>query len=1678
MKFKNIRQLFLIVVYVAAVWAVPYIHAQSSISGIWVNDGEDKATQDELRASSGQTVTNALWDGTTIKLFGAKNEVINFNLILEAASTLAANVSVTMSNLNGPSGSVLRYAARPTTNLFDWTVTESELFYVRYLQILGLSGAPATWQEPTFPQRAQCPSGTGCPWTSRPVANKFYPDIAVPIELVPSFSIAAGNNQSIWADIYIPRTAAAGSYSGTVTISENGVATHTVPINLTVRNFTLPDSPSSKTMFVSSYADVSFRYSGVQWPNNGTPQDLLTKQVLQNELLVAHRHKISLIGDNFGQSWSTLQPATEWLPFLSGAAFTSSNGYAGPGGNTGQDVFSIGTYGGMTENANETQSAFTAQFNGWESWFETNSPSTERFVYLCDESACQSNTPTLATQLQRWQAIIGVGHNLHTLATQPLKNAVGTVLSNPTSTWPFSEQASSSDQTNANTILTEEPARRLYAYNGGRPGSGSMMIEDEGTAARELPWAQYKKQIDRFFFWETTYYNDNQNGRGNTDVFTTADTFGATHADSMYGQAGGNNGNGVLLYPGTDTVFPANSYGISGPIVSLRLKHWRRGIQDVDYLTLANAINPTAVGNLVSSMVPAAFWENQCFDLSDCTYFKGPVSWSNNPDKWESARSQLADIIAPLGGVTANLASSPTSIATGQSSTLTWSSTNANSCTGTNFSTGNATSGSATVSPTTTTTYTVTCSGTAGSASANATVTVTTAPTANLTANPASIKSGQSSTLTWSSTNASSCTGTNFSTGNASSGSATVAPVATTTYSISCMGTTETVSASTTVAIANGLQGSWLLDEGSGTTTADSSGNGNTGTLSGSPLPTWTTGVTGDGLAFSGSGGFVSIPSSASLNNLQSRGGGGMTIVAWVYPTSSNPNQIFLDKQVWTFGFFGSGAVIFSHVCSSGQVQAYTASNSVPFNQWSQIVATWTGSASGSSMAIYLNGTPITRNSQDCSGTMSDDSSYPLTLGGTFYNRNPFAGSLDDIRVYSRVLSATEISGLYNGTATATLTVNPTTIVVGQSSALTWSSTNASSCTGTNFSTGSSTSGTVTVFPTTTTTYSVTCTGTSGTVSASGTVAVSSGAASPIIVSASGPNWESTRFGAQQTGNFTVEVDAIPLAPTIDGGIGLSNGPQTAFTGLACIGRFNQSGFIDARNGGSYAAANSIPYAANQTYHFRFVVSLSNHTYSLFVTPSGQPEQTIASNYAFRTEQQAVTVLNSWSMFADAGSMQVFNFLAPSATAIANSVWTNSSFPVQVGSFQAQWDAMPTATTMDGVMALSNGPQTAFTGFACLIRFTDGTIQARNGSGYAADISFSYTPNVMYHFRVVVNLASHSYSVYVTPAGGSEQRLANSYAFRTEQASVTALNNAGIIVDTSTGSLRFGNFAVTSAYDQTILADSPVAFWSMNPIATTEPDLTGNGNTGTYQGGTPGLGTMPNGEQVAVFNGAAEYLSIPSSASFSIPTTGNLTWEMWIQPAVLNFPNSFEPDGYVNAMGKCATHPNTGMCEWQARMYDTTTLQGRCNRLSAYVFNPNGEEGSGADWQPVCGLIQAGEWLHVVGEYTTNPSLTPSDCTNGSTYPGTINIWVNGVPWNQAVGGQTGCMGQFDVVPQATSSLLNIGTVDTQNWFDGAIGKVAVYNYLLSQTQITNHYEAMTGLQPTGSCGGQGTCTF
>ncbi len=591
---------------------------------------------------------NSVWDGTKIKLFAARNEIVAFNLVLEAATEDASNVQVQLNALDGPSGQKLTSTAATGDGVFNWVGRNIEIFYVKYLKITGLSLLSyETYDERHIPKRMQRPNTNGTAtgnWSNRPDHDKYYPDIAVPMELVNAFTVSSGNNQSVWVDIYVPKDVTEGLFTGTVNIVEKGSLTRQIPVELTVRNFTLPDSPNSKTMVYLGYPDISSRYTGTNYPNANTTAANTLNKVRDRHFMMAHRHKISMIDSGDGTTVApTDQPRSEWIPRLTGTLFTSANGYDGPGISTSNGVYSIGTYGSWSWKSG-TQTDMNNHTNAWESWFQKNAPDVERFLYLIDES-------TNYAQIEKWANWVhtnpGAGSALKTFATMDATHAVASCPSLDIATSWF-VVGDTTSWNNASTTLSTTPGKEMFLYNGKRPASGSFATEDDGIALRELPWGQFKKKVARWFFWESTYYNDYQGGRGQTNVFQTAQTFGGkTTVDANRGTVGWNssNGDGVLFYPGTDSAFPAESYGVAGPIASLRLKHWRRGIQDVDYISLAQQIDPVRTATVVNSMVPKVLWENGVSDKNDPTWVKTDIGWSINADTWEAARKQLADII-------------------------------------------------------------------------------------------------------------------------------------------------------------------------------------------------------------------------------------------------------------------------------------------------------------------------------------------------------------------------------------------------------------------------------------------------------------------------------------------------------------------------------------------------------------------------------------------------------------------------------------------------------------------------------------------------------------------------------------------------------------------------------------------------------------------------------------------------------------------------------------------------------------------------------------------------------------------------------------------------------------------------------------------------------------------------
>jgi phospholipase C len=150
---------------------------------------------------------------------------------------------------------------------------------------------------------------------------------------------------------------------------------------------------------------------------------------------------------------------------------------------------------------------------------------------------------------------------------------------------------------------------------------------------------------------------------------------------------------------------------------------------------------------------------------------------------------------------TATLTATPATISTGNHAMLTWTTANATTVSIDQGIGTVAASGSTTVTPTATTQYTLTATDSNGSVTSVTTVTVqATAPTATLSASPSTIVAGNSSTLTWTTTNATTVSIDQGIGIVSASGSTTVMPTVTTQYTLTATGS-STVTAATTVTV-------------------------------------------------------------------------------------------------------------------------------------------------------------------------------------------------------------------------------------------------------------------------------------------------------------------------------------------------------------------------------------------------------------------------------------------------------------------------------------------------------------------------------------------------------------------------------------------------------------------------------------------------------------------------------------------------------------------------------------------------------------------------------------------------------------------------------------------------------------------------------------------------------------
>ncbi len=212
----------------------------------------------------------------------------------------------------------------------------------------------------------------------------------------------------------------------------------------------------------------------------------------------------------------------------------------------------------------------------------------------------------------------------------------------------------------------------------------------------------------------------------------------------------------------------------------------------------------------------------------------------------------------------------------------------------------------------------------------------------------------------------------------------------------------------------DGLVAHWSLNEGSGSLINDLTGSGHSGVING---PVWAEGIDGDCLHFDGTQDLVTIDDSPDFN-VEST-----TISAWVkFESFGDDEKIILRDQgagdpetrLWQMTMFAANefGVIMSTVNEGtwGIDIRIEADQFFNLDQWHHVVVTYDGMSRG---RLFVDGALAGE----------DDSSGPLLagaqeieIGGSSYEPNSWFsldGAIDEVRIYSRALTSTEILKLY-----------------------------------------------------------------------------------------------------------------------------------------------------------------------------------------------------------------------------------------------------------------------------------------------------------------------------------------------------------------------------------------------------------------------------------------------------------------------------------------------------------------------------------------------------------------------------------------------------------------------------------------------------------------------------------------
>jgi hypothetical protein len=219
----------------------------------------------------------------------------------------------------------------------------------------------------------------------------------------------------------------------------------------------------------------------------------------------------------------------------------------------------------------------------------------------------------------------------------------------------------------------------------------------------------------------------------------------------------------------------------------------------------------------------------------------------------------------------------------------------------------------------------------------------------------------------------------------------------------------------------NSLMGYWAMDFYNSTGIYDNSSYSNFGTFNGGMNTSNinTTGRFGKALDFDGSNDYIDCGNMAHFERTQP-----FSVEFWMYWDVSGTHSVVsnLDNTASTRGWEAilEGSVIHLRLSNTWVTNMLdvSATHGMSTATWNHVVMTYNGTNSSSGINIFINGVKKSASTvyNSLSGTIVNNT-QTLRVGGRGWGSNYFNGKLDEVKIYDRVLSSSEINASYNNSA-------------------------------------------------------------------------------------------------------------------------------------------------------------------------------------------------------------------------------------------------------------------------------------------------------------------------------------------------------------------------------------------------------------------------------------------------------------------------------------------------------------------------------------------------------------------------------------------------------------------------------------------------------------------------------------